>query len=254
MPAVLATFISAAPSSATLAMALYDGVCRMEKSMPEDDQTKWNQRYREGAYAERGPSAWLETLLQSDMAMFALSASRIAGSPTACDLACGRGRNSLLLASHGYTVDAWDISDIGLAAAAAQTENACINWIQRDLLEQGLPEVSYDLVVVFRFVAPELMQRLHQHVRPGGYVVTEQHLQLPPHSTAWHELCGAAGIAPDSVTPNEINGPRSARFRVPPGVQASWLEPMQIRDQFEGLVREPDGEFALLSRVCAQRT
>jgi tellurite methyltransferase len=71
--------------------------------MTEADRERWNQRYRDGAYDFR-PADWL--LAHSSWLKPATEGVR------ALDLACGAGRNSLHLASLGYAVDAWDISDV----------------------------------------------------------------------------------------------------------------------------------------------
>ena len=71
--------------------------------MSDEDRQRWNERYREGAYQFREhPSA---VLLDWQDAL--------AGS-TALDLACGRGRNTLYLATLGFDVHAIDVSDIAI--------------------------------------------------------------------------------------------------------------------------------------------
>ena len=193
--------------------------------MPISDRDKWNERYAAGAYAERlHPSAYL--------------AAQIHRFPpgTAADVACGRGRNAIFLAQHGFDVTGFDIADIGLSSAQARAGALGLNiqWQQRDLLADGLPpNMRFDLIVMVRFVAASLIEELHQHLNPDGYVLIEEHLQ---HADA------------------HIVGPTSERFRVAPGALAQHCRALTIVDEFEGVVTEPDGQRAAVARVVAQRS
>ena len=74
--------------------------------MSDADREKWDRRYAEAQPEQLAPpSAWLATYL-----------SKITPGP-ALDIACGRGRNALLLAQHNFAVDALDISSEGLRQA-----------------------------------------------------------------------------------------------------------------------------------------
>ena len=74
--------------------------------MSTADRNKWDQRYREGAYASRDyPSEFLKQQLLH------LKPGK------ALDLACGAGRNSIFLAQNGFFVDAVDVSSVGLERA-----------------------------------------------------------------------------------------------------------------------------------------
>ena len=190
----------------------------------ESDEDRWNRRYREGAYASRShPSTYLVEQMQ------ALGEA----SGYAADVACGRGRNADFLSRHGYQVDAYDISDVALSLAREHYPQASITWHKRDLLIDGLPAAaSYDLVVVVRFIAEDLIRNLTQHLHPGGFVIIDEHLK-------W------SGDEP-------LAGPAGDRFRMSPGVLLDWLQPLVVIDHYEGLVEEPDGQLAAVARAVAR--
>ena len=79
--------------------------------MSQADQEKWNERYREGAYATRThPSALLAEWLPKP--------ERRETHPRAIDVACGTGRNAIYLAQRGWQVDAVDVSEVALDVLA----------------------------------------------------------------------------------------------------------------------------------------
>ncbi|MBL6815014.1 MAG: class I SAM-dependent methyltransferase [Pseudomonadales bacterium] len=210
---------------------------QLDSNVP-DDRQRWDARYRADAYAKRHwPSAYLQQLHQEGV---------IADSGRALDVACGRGRNSLFLASQGLRVDALDVSSVAIAQAAntAISQRLRVNWQCSDVLKHGhrLPQNTYALVIMFRFVAPQLLPRLLQTLTPAGVLVVEEHLQ-------W----GGA---------EDLSGPSSNRFRVAAGDLFQQLQAAQVGfdvvDQFEGLIPEPanDGMSAraAVSRMCIRRS
>ena len=190
------------------------------------DRDKWDARYREGAYATRTyPGVYLEQQISSHPT---LNRGR------ALDIACGAGRNAIYLAQQGFDVDAVDVSSVGLERAQAQASamNITCRWICADLDSDALPDLSYDLIIMFRFVAPTLMPQMIERLAPGGMIIVEQHLQWP----------------------DPVAGPTSQRFRCPPGT----LEPsltkagLEVLHAYEGLVTEPDGVQAALAQITAR--
>ena len=188
--------------------------------MSTADRNKWDQRYREGAYASRDyPSAFLKQQLQH------LKPGK------ALDLACGAGRNSIFLAQNGFFVDAVDVSSVGLERAREREETlgVSINWLNQDLLDSWkLPSESYSLIILFRFVALELLPVLPEILERGGSLMIEEHLQ-------WK---GEA-----------VSGPTNENFRVPPGELARIVDGLKVVYEYEGLVKEPDGALAALSQL-----
>ena len=188
--------------------------------MSTADRNKWDQRYREGAYATRDyPSEFLKQRLPH------LKRGK------ALDLACGAGRNSIFLAQNGFFVDAVDVSSVGLEKARkrAETLGVSINWLNQDLLDGWkLPSESYSLIIMFRFVALELLPVLPEILERGGSLIIEEHLQ-------WK---GEA-----------VSGPTNESFRVPPGELARIVDGLKVVYEYEGLVKEPDGALAALSQL-----
>ena len=187
------------------------------------DRSKWNRRYREGAYLQRPrPSALLESWV-----------GRIP-SGRALDVACGAGRNALYLAAQGFKVDAVDISTEGLerARASAQHAGLCINWMERDLDEPLLLEHSYQLILNVRYVNLPLVRRLVSCLAPGGYLICEQHL----------------------VSDADVIGPANPAFRVKPGDLQEVAGGLQILQLEEALVKDPDGSTAALARLVARKS
>ena len=188
--------------------------------MSTADRNKWDQRYREGAYASRDyPSEFLKQRLPH------LKRGK------ALDLACGAGRNSIFLAQNGFFVDAVDVSSVGLEKARkrAETLGVSINWLNQDLLDGWkLPSESYSLIIMFRFVALELLPVLPELLERGGSLIIEEHLQ-------WK---GEA-----------VSGPTNENFRVPPGELARIVDGLKVVYEYEGLVKEPDGALAALSQL-----
>jgi tellurite methyltransferase len=190
--------------------------------MTEADRERWDERYRDGAYAGRTePSALLAQWIDR------IPPGR------ALDVACGAGRNALFLAARGFEVDAVDISAVALdrARALAQAAGLQVNWIEQDLDETLALNADYALVVVTRYVNLPLIRQLADKLGPGGFLVCEEHL----------------------VTTAEVIGPSNPAFRVRPGELREVAGGLQIRFMQEGIIEEPDGRPAALARLVAER-
>jgi tellurite methyltransferase len=153
--------------------------------MSKQDRDKWNQRYAEGSYHKNNPVTLVEEWLPG------LPVGR------ALDVACGAGRNAILLAQAGYQVDAIDISREGLNLARQNAENLglSINWIEQDLDQDYRFDTDYDLIIVMWYVNLGLISRLCDCLVPGGYLICQEHL----------------------VTDREVIGPTSLNYRVAAG-------------------------------------
>ncbi|TDJ26123.1 MAG: class I SAM-dependent methyltransferase [Gammaproteobacteria bacterium] len=189
--------------------------------MSNADRKKWNDRYRTGAYQERDrPSEFLTRWLPQ------ISSGR------ALDVACGAGRNAFYLAEAGFTVDAVDVSGEGLARARASAcdRGITVNWIELDL-DTGIPgEDRYDLILMIRYVNPALLESLTERLRPGGYLLCEEHL----------------------VTTAEVIGPENPRFRVQPGELEKAASELHIVFSQETICADPDGRTVALARLVAR--
>lgn len=190
--------------------------------MTDADRAKWDERYREGAYADRPhPSDLLRDWIDR------------APSGRALDVACGAGRNALFLAANGFAVDAVDISPEGLARGrrSAAERGLAVHWIEHDLdLPLALPD-DYALILVVRFLDLPLIRRLARRLAPGGLLVCEEHLRSEV----------------------EVIGPGNPAFRVAPGELREAASGLEVLQYDEGLFDDPDGRRAALARLVAKR-
>ena len=192
--------------------------------MSHADLHKWNERYRDGAYAgRRHPTALLARFAQQ------LKPGR------ALDVACGAGRNSLHLAEAGFSVDAVDISPAGLDRLLhdADERGLTIRTHAADL-ENGVPEslpleAHYELIVMVRYVNQPLFESLIERLAPGGVFVTEQHLK----------------------TDQDVVGPRNQAYRLDPNELLDTSRRLRVHYYREGIVTDPDGMHAALAQLVA---
>ena len=97
----------------------------------------------------------------------------------ALDVGAGQGRNAVWLAQQGWDVTAIDISEGGLAAAAANAENAGvqISTFKTSYQEFDFGTEEWDLIVMILSWAPmsdpHFVERLNTGLRPGGVLVFE---------------------------------------------------------------------------------
>lgn len=138
--------------------------------MSDTDRTRWDEKYRlKSELPSLAPSEWLRSVVAD------LPPGR------AWDVACGVGQNAHLLAQLGWTVDAVDISPIGLEIGSRSSENHTgtnhsrkIHWIAADLDTYAPPPDTYNLVIVFRFLDRLRLPRIIQNsLKPGGRIVYE---------------------------------------------------------------------------------
>ena len=126
----------------------------------------WNQRFSKDGYVfGTAPNTWLRqhaSLLN-------------AGSKVLC-IADGEGRNSVWLATQGHHVEAFDISDVGVAKAQrlARENHASVEFSVASCDDFAWQVAHYDAVVAIfiQFADPELRARIFskivQSLKPGG--------------------------------------------------------------------------------------
>jgi len=197
----------------------------------QSDREKWNQRYREGAYATRKhPSALLvEWLPRLEL---------VEEPHRAIDLACGIGRNALYLAQHGWEVHAVDISEVALQKLAAVAADGLEIRCTRMDLEAGQPWPAelktaglFDLAIMIRYTNLALITQVKELLKPGGYLITEAH----------------------RITDEDVAGPHGPRFRVAPGALRDAAAGYEIIDYRESIAEDPDGRRVALARMLARR-
>lgn len=192
--------------------------------MSQSDTDRWEARYRTGdaAYASTPSSFVMDWLAR-------LPRGR------ALDVACGLGATAIALAEAGFEVEAIDIAPTALARAGeeARRRGVTVDWRCADLADWRLPEAHYDLIVNIHFVNRDLVAQFADALRPGGYVLFEQHLRWP--------------------TP--VAGPGSDHFRLRPGELRHLLWQLEPVHYEEGLFPgdAPGSQFAL-ARAVARKT
>jgi len=99
------------------------------------------------------------------------------------DVACGRGRNTLYLASQGFTVEAVDRDEQALAdlkSAAAQQDLTSVTTRVMELEDAArppeIPEARYDVILGFFYLHRPLFPALLHALKPGGVLIYETFL------------------------------------------------------------------------------
>ena len=104
---------------------------------------------------------------------------------TALDIAMGQGRNTLYLASRGWTVTGFDVSNEGIVAARREAAARGLTIealrVAHDEFEYG--SAAWDLIVMTYALVPvtdvDFAARLVESLRPGGLIVIESFATLP---------------------------------------------------------------------------
>lgn len=190
--------------------------------MSQQDRDKWNHRYATDSQRKSNPVELLVDWLPK------LPRGR------ALDIACGAGRNALLLAQAGYRVDAIDISSEGLdlARQKAESQGLEINWIEQDLDQPCEFDRDYDLIVVMWYVNLPLIARLCDSLAAGGYLVCEEHL----------------------ITEQEVIGPTTGSFRVAAGALRDAVSSLDIQIYEESVEPIAEGGQLASARVVAKKS
>lgn len=127
--------------------------------MTRADFDKWERRYADG----RGYGSAPDPFFTQTAAAF------LPASGTALDLAGGSGRHALWLASLGLDTTLFDISPSGVALAKqAATERGLTLQGRVGDLDEGLPEGTWDVVLVSFVLMRPYLDRLAGLVAPGG--------------------------------------------------------------------------------------
>jgi len=113
-----------------------------------------------------GPSSWLID-----------NADLLPRGGAALDLACGRGRHALLLASAGYTVTGVDKDPVKVAAlredAVALNLPLTIGLVDLETGDVDLGTGLYDLILVVHYLHRPLFPAIVRALRPGGLLLYE---------------------------------------------------------------------------------
>lgn len=152
-----------------------------------DAAATWNKRFEQADYLfGTTPNLYL----QAHTGLYPAAGKALC-------VADGEGRNSVWLARHGLAVDAFDISEIGVAKARklAHEAGVSVNYAVADCEQWHWPAAHYDLVaaIFIQFADPQMRERLFANMvhtlKPGGLLIlqgyTPKQLEYktggPPH-------------------------------------------------------------------------
>ncbi len=131
--------------------------------MTEADQQRWDQRYAEVGLAPPGPAV---------PAVFAHCEELFPSAGSALEIACGRGRGAVWLASRGMTVHASDVSPVAVELARRHAADSGLAdrcefavWDLDDGLPPGEP---VHLVLCHLFREADIDQAMIDRLVPGG--------------------------------------------------------------------------------------
>ncbi len=128
----------------------------------QTDRIKWNKKYTEKSNIG-SPSRVVKRFYNK------------ASGGRALDIAAGTGRNTLFLAENGFSVDAVDISDVGLKKITGLHANIHPVCIDLDIFE--IPENSYNLIINIRFLIRRLFPYIINGLMPGGVLIFETYME-----------------------------------------------------------------------------
>ncbi|MCC6545420.1 MAG: methyltransferase domain-containing protein [Nitrospirae bacterium] len=108
----------------------------------------------------------------------------------ALDVAMGRGRNALFLASHGFDVVGLenDEESINICRADASTRGLNLEIRCTDLEDTAtykIEESEYDVVICFLYLQRNLIPDMKEALKPGGIMIYETFL-IDQHLTTGH--------------------------------------------------------------------
>lgn len=146
------------------------------------------------------------------------------------DLASGRGRHALLLASRGWDVDAIDrdASALALVEERARALAVVVHTTCMDLEREGvdLGAERYGTVLVFNYLHRPLFPAILRAIAPGGVLLYETF----------------------TIGQRERGHPRNPAFLLHPGELATLVRPLQILRRREG-----DVGGKLIASVAARK-
>jgi SAM-dependent methyltransferase len=120
------------------------------------DRIKWNEKYRKQRYP-------------AEVTGVVKRFYHLAPGKKVLDIAAGNGRNAIFLSRNRFSVDAVDISEVGLAKFAGKHPN--INAICADLDQFEIAPDHYDLIVNIKYLNRRLFPYIREGLKPGGVVI-----------------------------------------------------------------------------------
>ena len=154
--------VRSAAASQLLAAAGIDRVLNLAGGL-----AGWTGPREFGPGVLRGPSPWL--LQNADLLV---RGGRV------LDVACGRGRHTLLMASAGFDVHAIDRNPEAIVFVTDTADRLGVK-LQADVIDleteppPALPSAAYDAVLVFNYLHRPLMPAIRAAVKPRGLIFYE---------------------------------------------------------------------------------
>jgi tellurite methyltransferase len=188
------------------------------------DQKRWNERFGRREFAlGKEPNPFLKKHIHL------LTKGR------ALDIAAGEGRNAILLAQHGFEVDAVDISSMGLKKTRklAREKGLKINTFLVDLDQYSIEKERYDLIANFYFLKRRLIPRIKKGLKKEGRVIFETYLLE-------HRTLGTGG-------------PKQAKYFLKPNELLRLFKDFRILFYREGIFREGGKKKAVASLIAEKR-
>jgi 2-polyprenyl-3-methyl-5-hydroxy-6-metoxy-1,4-benzoquinol methylase len=146
--------------------------------MIKSNSEKWDE-----IYAKQGCSSLMPASVLAEHT-FLLPETGVA-----LDLACGLGANAFLLAEYGLEVQAWDISAAAIAKVQqlAQEKGLEVAALQVDIQKNSLPENSFDVIVITRFLDRTVCREIMAALKPEGLLFYQTYTRQkitdsPPHN------------------------------------------------------------------------
>jgi SAM-dependent methyltransferase len=150
----------------------------------------------------------------------------------ALDIAAGEGRNAVFLATHGFEVDAVDISETGLRKTRrlAKEAGVRVHTLLSDLDVYLIEENKYDLIVNFYFLRRSLLPRIKKGLKRGGKVIFETY-------TLEHRKLG-------------VQGPKHAKYFLKPNELLRLFKDFRVLFYREGIFKEGGTKRAVASLIA----
>jgi tellurite methyltransferase len=168
----------------------------------------WNERYRAREQATDFEAAPTPLVIET--------AERLP-SGRAIDLACGTGRDTLWLATRGWTTTAIDGSEAAISALRLKADQLGVKVDAQvaDLTKPDftLDERHWDLALMCYYLQRDLFGTVKNAVRPGGIVI--------------------------SIVHTTQSGEEPTQSRLRPGELTSYFDGWQILHHYEGASRDP---------------
>lgn len=129
------------------------------------DRERWNARYAKVTREETRPPGAPGALLEL--------ADLLPSSGDAADLAGGLGDAALWMAERGLDATLVEVSDRACAIAEQRAEEhgLPLKTIVHDLAADGIPGGPWDVLTCFHYLDRELLDSLHDSLKPGGVVL-----------------------------------------------------------------------------------